>query len=85
MKTKSYPVKISSQGQITLPKELRQKLGAIKGQTVYIGMKNQSSLQVDATPPIAKFRGALAPAPGQPSAADIVQEIREKQREKLGS
>jgi AbrB family looped-hinge helix DNA binding protein len=83
MRTRTYPVKISSQGQITLPKELRQKLGAAKGQVVYVGIKNRS-IQIDTAPPIAQYRGALAAKPGQPSVSEAIQQIRERQRKKLG-
>ncbi len=77
-----YPVKVSSQGQITLPKSLRQKLRVSKGQIVYVGLGNDNSLQLETEPPIMKYRGILKPKPGQPSVTETVKEMHERQKQK---
>lgn len=83
MKTKTvYPVKVSPQGQITLPKALRDRLRVQKGKTrLYVNLKG-NELSVSGDPPIVKYRGALAPRPGEPSAIDFVKEMREQQNQK---
>lgn len=78
----TYPVKVSPQGQITLPKALRDKLQVQKGETrLYVGLEN-NKLSVSNEPPILKYYGILKPKKGEKSAADYLTEMKQQQQRK---
>jgi AbrB family looped-hinge helix DNA binding protein len=80
---KTYKAKISPQGQITIPKELRQKIKLIKGESaVYISVLANGSVQIEPTASIQEFYGSLRPEQGQPSAAETVHLMRRKEQQK---
>ena len=81
MKT-TYPVKVSPQGQITLPKALRDELRVQKGKTrLYVKLED-NKLSVNDDPPILKYYGILKPKKGEKSAADYLAEMKLQQRRK---
>ncbi|MCA9348240.1 AbrB/MazE/SpoVT family DNA-binding domain-containing protein [Candidatus Saccharibacteria bacterium] len=78
---KTYQAKVSPQGQITLPKELRQRAGLIKGDsTIYISMISPSHIVIEPKPSLGDFYGSLQPADPSISALNVVEEIRNKER-----
>lgn len=75
-----YRAKVSPQGQITLPKDLRQHMGLPKGSSyVYLHL-DSGDLVASSSPAIGKYYGALAPQSGQASVADSIMDIRAEQR-----
>lgn len=83
MKDTIYKAKVSPQGQITLPKKLRQQAKLVDGQSIYISLQSPSMVSVQTEPPIAAFYGILKPKPSEPSMSDTITEIREIQKQKM--
>ena len=75
--------KINAKGQITIPAELRERLGIEKG--TRINWKEERGRLV-LTPMTERFihecRGILKPAPGEPSAFDELFAERERERKR---
>lgn len=59
IKQESYVAKISSQGQIMLPKALRSLLNVKPGGSVMLYPRNGDSIDVDSKFPIEKYFGTL--------------------------
>ena len=78
MSITSYSLKISPQGQLTLPRGLREQLRMQPGSRIIVAVTDSGTLQISNTPPIAKHFGTLAgawTADGQ-DAADYTRTLR---------
>lgn len=62
MSTMSYTLKISPQGQLTLPRGLRERLQVQPGSHITVAVIDGGTLQISNEPPIAKYFGTLAGA-----------------------
>jgi AbrB family looped-hinge helix DNA binding protein len=74
----SYTLKISSQGQLTLPRDLRERLHVRPGSRVVITAADNGELQIYDKLPIEKHFGTMAnvwTTPGQ-DAADYTRTLR---------
>lgn len=58
MKTAAYMLKISPQGQVTLPKDLRDQLRLQPGSRVTVTVQN-GKMHISNEPPIRKHFGAM--------------------------
>jgi AbrB family looped-hinge helix DNA binding protein len=75
--SKTYRARVSSQGQITLPKELRQRTNIKKGESyIYVSLIDSNTIAVQPGPSLEQLYGALPVASDDLSAADIVADIR---------
>jgi bifunctional DNA-binding transcriptional regulator/antitoxin component of YhaV-PrlF toxin-antitoxin module len=84
MKAQTYSAKVSSQGQITLPKKLREKLKLDKGLSrINLRYVDPQTVHVDGSSEMEAFiktyAGIAKPKKGQPSAVDILREMKEDQ------
>jgi AbrB family looped-hinge helix DNA binding protein len=78
-----YRIKISSKGQVIIPAELRQELGLEQGTTATWRRENGSLVLTPMTRQrLGEIRGFLKPAPGEPSAFDLLFEERERERKR---
>ena len=85
MNDASYTLKISSQGQLTLPRELREQLHVQPGSRIAVAVTGNGVLRISTKPPIADHFGALAGAwtgDGQ-DAADYARNLRNSMQTKL--
>lgn len=74
----SYTLKISPQGQLTLPRGLRERLRVQPGSRITVDVIDDSKLRISNEPPIAKYFGKLAGAwtsHGE-DAADYARKLR---------
>ena len=62
MSNTSFTLKISSQGQLTLPRGLRERLHVLPGSRITVAVIDGGTLQISNEPPIAKYFGKLAGA-----------------------
>ncbi|MES2970727.1 MAG: AbrB/MazE/SpoVT family DNA-binding domain-containing protein [Patescibacteria group bacterium] len=87
MSSTQYVIKISSQGQITLPKKLREQLRVRPGSPVTVQASEDNKLQVSAKLPIEKYFGTMGRGiTGGKDAAEFVREMRndnQRHRDKL--
>ncbi len=76
----TFPVKVSSQGQITLPSQLRKQLDVQKGSTrLYISLY-KNTLSVTNQPPINQYYGVLKPGADQPSVTERLAELKDLEK-----
>ena len=84
MDTVTYTAKISPQGQITIPKKLRERLRATKGVSLlYLQYAGKNTIAVDATPAHVKYYGIAAPTPSGRSASTVLQNLKTAESDKL--
>ena len=69
MKARNYTAKISQQGQITLPAELRKRLGVQPGARVVLRESNNGAIEVD------KITGGS-------DAAEYVRKLRDQEQKR---
>src|SRR5260221_10107711 len=62
MSNTSYTLRISPQGQLTLPRGLRERLRVQPGSHITVAVIDGGTLQISNEPPIAKYFGTLAGA-----------------------
>lgn len=60
MSDTSYTLKISSQGQLTLPRSLRERLHVRPGSRITVNVTKDDTLHISGEPPITKYFGQLA-------------------------
>ncbi len=85
MKNVSYLLKLSSQGQLTLPRDLREQLQVKPGSRVTVVAAGTGTLKVSSQLPIEKYFGALRGAwttDGQ-DAAEYTRRLRNAMQPKL--
>ncbi len=70
-----YRVKISSKGQIVIPKEIREKYGFRKGTEVFIELLDENRLIIERIPRLSKYFGIL----GDTKLSEIL--LREREEE----
>ena len=78
MNDSTYTLKISPQGQLTLPRDLRKRLHIHPGSRIAVIVTANGNLQISSELPIAKHFGAMAGAwttSGQ-DAAQYTRELR---------
>jgi AbrB family looped-hinge helix DNA binding protein len=79
-----YTLKISSQGQLTLPRDLRERLHLQPGSRITVAVTD-GGLRISSKPPIAKHFGTMPglwTANGQ-DAADYTRDLRNAMQPKL--
>jgi AbrB family looped-hinge helix DNA binding protein len=59
MNKSTYTLKISPQGQVTLPRELRERLHVDPGSRIAITVSDSGALEISSTLPVAKHFGTL--------------------------
>lgn len=84
MVSRTYTLKLSPQGQLTLPRQLREELGLELGSNVAVTATFDGKLAVAAKPPIAARFGNLAGAwtTASQDATDYVRELRDDMQPK---
>lgn len=78
MSKQSYTLKISPQGQLTLPRSLRERLRVHPGSRIAVVVTNDGSLKISGKSPIEKRFGTMPhiwTAKGQ-DAAEYTRELR---------
>lgn len=83
--SKAYILKISPQGQLTLPRDLRERLGVRPGSRIAVTAANDGSLRVSAKAPVTKHFGTMPnlwTRPGQ-DAAEYSRGLRNAMQPKL--
>lgn len=73
-----YTLKVSPQGQLTLPRDVRERLHVRPGARLTVTVVDSGTLQVSSEPPIAQYFGKLAGAwtsDGE-DAADYARRLR---------
>lgn len=73
-----YVAKISSQGQITLPKTLRNELKILEGSNVLLRANADGELVVGGKFPIEKYFGTLGDLTGGMDAAEYIRKMRDE-------
>jgi AbrB family looped-hinge helix DNA binding protein len=84
MNNVTYTLKISPQGQLTLPRGLRERLRVKPGSRIAVVVTNEGNLQVSHTLPIEKHFGKLSGAwttKGQ-DASDYTRALRDSMQPK---
>ena len=77
MNTQQYLLKLSPQGQLTLPKELRLRLRLSAGSRVSVQATASGKLKVSGDLPIAKYFGTMGHLiTGGQDAAQYIRELR---------
>lgn len=78
MSNPSYTLKISPQGQLTLPRGLRERLHLLPGSRINVYVVEGGTLRISNEPPIAKHFGKLAGAwtSNGEDAADYSRKLR---------
>lgn len=75
----AYVVKISPQGQITLPKRFKQQIGVENGQVVTIKPTGKGKMEVSGELPIEKYFGRYpGMITGGRDAAEFIREMRDE-------
>ncbi|MEM2959845.1 MAG: AbrB/MazE/SpoVT family DNA-binding domain-containing protein [Candidatus Jordarchaeaceae archaeon] len=70
-----YKTKISSKGQIVIPKEIREKYGYREGVEVTLKPIDETKLLIERSPRLSELSGYL----GEAKAAETLQREREKE------
>jgi AbrB family looped-hinge helix DNA binding protein len=86
MNSSTYTLKISPQGQLTLPKQLRDALQLREGGRVTVAATVDGSLQLSGKLPIEQYFGSLANTwteDGQ-DASEYSRELRNAMQPKVG-
>jgi AbrB family looped-hinge helix DNA binding protein len=74
-----FTAKISEQGQITLPKTLRQKIGVETGSRVILEVDDSLTIKVGTEYPIKSFFGTFGSSiSGHQDATEMVSSLRTK-------
>lgn len=84
MSDQSYTLKISPQGQLTLPRSLREQLRVHPGSRIAVVVTDDGSLKVSSKSPIEKHFGTMPnvwTAKGQ-DAAEYARELRNSMQPK---
>lgn len=83
--TTMYKAKISPQGQLTVPKALREQMKAVNGAIyVYVSLETPSKLQIMQEDSFfEKYAGICKRKPGQPSMMDVMAELEREDNEKF--
>jgi len=76
----TYPVVISSKGQVVIPAELRERLGLRKGVRAVCSEENGRIVLTPMERVLDEIQGFLRPRPGEPSAFEEALAEREGQR-----
>jgi bifunctional DNA-binding transcriptional regulator/antitoxin component of YhaV-PrlF toxin-antitoxin module len=85
MSNQTYSLKVSPQGQLTLPRELRARLRVNSGSRITARVAKDGSLQLSNKLPITKHFGSLPgvwTAKGQ-DAAEYTRKLRDSMQPKL--
>jgi AbrB family looped-hinge helix DNA binding protein len=85
MKNTSYTLKVSSQSQVTLPRDLREKLQLRPGSRITFTLGDDGTLQLTGKLPIEKHFGTLPnlwTTNGQ-DAAEYTRSLRDSMQSKL--
>jgi AbrB family looped-hinge helix DNA binding protein len=78
MKTDQYILKVSSQGQLTLPRALRERLRLRQGSKVVVRVNSDGEAVVTSSMPIVEYFGRYPGiASGGCDAAEVVREMRD--------
>jgi bifunctional DNA-binding transcriptional regulator/antitoxin component of YhaV-PrlF toxin-antitoxin module len=79
-----YTLKISPQGQLTLPRDLRERLHVQPDSPITVAVTDDGSLQIASKPPITKHFGTLAGlwTAKQQDAAEYTRELRNSMQPK---
>ena len=75
MQMNEYRTKISSKGQIVIPKEIRDRYGFKKGVEVVIKPISETKLVIERIPRLSELFGAL----GEAKATEVLLEERRKE------
>jgi AbrB family looped-hinge helix DNA binding protein len=84
MNNTSYTLKISPQGQLTLPRSLRERLRVQPGSRISVIVTDEGSLQISSKSPVEKHFGTMPDAwtaKGQ-DAAKYTRELRDSMQPK---
>ncbi len=86
MNNSTYTLKISPQGQLTLPRDLRERLHVQTGSRIAVVVTDDGSLHISSDLPIAKHFGTMAGAWTAPEqdAAEYTRELRNSMQPKQG-
>lgn len=77
----TYPIRISSKGQVVIPAKLRKRHGLDTGtRATWTEEGGRLILTPLSLRRLKELRGFLKPAPGEPSAFDALFEERERER-----
>lgn len=85
MSNATYTLKISSQGQLTLPRDLRERLHVHPGSRIAVTVTDNGGLHISSKLPITRHFGTLRgvwTAEGQ-DAAQYARELRNTMQPKL--
>jgi AbrB family looped-hinge helix DNA binding protein len=85
MNNSTYSLKISPQGQLTLPRDLREKLHVKPGSRIAVSVARDGSLQLSDKLPITKHFGTLPgvwTTDGQ-DAAEYTRDLRNAMQPKI--
>lgn len=72
--------RISKNGQVTIPAELRRKLRLRPGTMVSLREENGRLILISTNRLLDEIQGCLKPRPGEPSAFDMLFEERKRER-----
>lgn len=84
MNSTIYTLKISPQGQLTLPRSLREQLHVLPGSRITVKVTDSKTVQISGKPPITKYFGQLAgawTADGE-DAAEYTRQMRNEMQPK---
>ncbi len=83
----SYTLKVSSQSQVTLPKELRERLKLHPGSRLTVLVNNDNELRFSGKLPIEKHFGSLSGlwTKKNQDAADYTRKLRDSMQHELSS
>lgn len=77
----TYPIRISSKGQVIIPAEIRKRNGLVTGtRATWTENQGQLILTPVSAQRLKQIRGILKPRPGEPSAFEGLFEERERER-----
>jgi len=77
----TYPIRISSKGQVIIPAEIRKRHGLVTGtRATWTERGGQLILTPASSERIRQIRGCLKPRPGERSAFEGLFEERERER-----
>ena len=85
MSNVSYTLKISPQGQLTLPRSLRERLRLQPGSRIAVVVTDDGSLRISSKLPITKHFGTMPHAwtAKEQDAAEYARELRHSMQPKL--
>ncbi len=85
MNTSLYTLKVSPQGQLTLPRAIRERLHLQPGSRIAVTVTDDGGLLISSKPPITKHFGTLAGlwTTKKQDAAEYGRELRNSMQPKL--